>query len=477
MKDGLKRGEILIVDDDDFTRRQLSHIISSNGYHPLEASDAEEGFRLLQQNRPDLLITDLVMPGISGQELLQRVVYSHPEIPVLVVSARDTIETAVECMRLGAFDYLLKPVSGERLLSCVNRSLEFSMLKQELRTLRHRLITGELQNGEAFSGIVTGNRKMKRLFQYLEAVAVSDQPVLITGETGTGKELFARAVHKLSGRPGEFIAINMAGLDDQVFSDTLFGHKKGAFTSADSSREGVISRAEHGTLFLDEIGDIPLASQTRLLRLLQEKEYFPLGSDHPRRGSCRIVAATNRNLLAMTKTGSFRNDLYYRLSGHHCHLPPLRERMDDLPLLLEHFIIQAADKLGKEPPEYQHGLVSLLSAYPFPGNLRELQALVFDAVAQHGKGLLKPTTFLQKIRQLPEDAVKGTDCKLGSGVAPPPRFDNFPTLKEAEKMLIEQALALADGNQGVAASLLGISRTALNNRLVRGKGTKTAPVS
>jgi DNA-binding NtrC family response regulator len=299
---------------------------------------------------------------------------------------------------------------------------------------------------------------MFAIFRYIEAIAVSPQPVLITGETGTGKELVARALHRLSGRPGELVAINVAGLDDTMFSDTLFGHLRGAFTGADRARDGLLTSTAEGTLFLDEIGDLSVASQVKLLRLLQDGTYYPLGADRPRQSRVRIVFATS--------AGAFRKDLYYRLRTHHLHLPPLRARLSDLPLLVNHLVDKAADILGKDAPTVPLALYQLLNTYSFPGNVRELEALIFDAVARHQGTTLSLQSFKEAMSGKPLLTAWGQSHEpLAGPIVWPP--DRLPTLKEVEEMLITEALSRADGNQGVAAGLLGVSRQALNKRLSR----------
>lgn len=460
---------ILLVDDEEEILFGSSIILRNAVPNPVLTLNSGEKVLPLLQSRPfAAIILDLYMSGVSGQELLPQITYEFPDLPVLVMTAANTIDTAVDCMKMGAFDYLVKPVEKSRLVTSVQRALELHRLRGEVNSLKRHLLTGELQNEEAFAPIITRNAKMRGLFHYLETVAGSDQPVLVSGETGVGKELFARAIHQVSGRGGEFLPVNIAGLDDLMFSDTLFGHRKGAYTGADKVREGLVARAAGGTLFLDEIGDLSAASQVKLLRLLQEHDYYPLGSDVAKRSSARIVVATNKDLRAMIAAGEFRNDLYYRLCAHCCNIPPLRERREDIPLLLDHFIEQAAVKLHKNVPSYPDELVACLMAYPFPGNLRELQAMIYDAVARHKSHILSTASFKEKI---------GFSRSAAAAVAPNEEgnklggmqivFDTFPTLKNAEDNLIARALSLAGGNQGAAASLLGISRQALNNRLVR----------
>jgi transcriptional regulator with PAS, ATPase and Fis domain len=304
---------------------------------------------------------------------------------------------------------------------------------------------------------------MHSLFQYVEAVSGSGEPILITGETGTGKELLAAAAHRLSGRRGEFVPVNVAGLDDSLFSDTLFGHRKGAYSGADTSREGMVAKAAGGTLFLDEIGDLTPASQTKLLRLLQERQYFPLGSDVAKVSDARILCATHRDLSICMAEDRFRSDLFYRLSVHQVDIPPLRERREDIPVLVAFFAAEAAASLDKKPPEAPPELLNLLENYHFPGNVRELRAMVVDAVARHKSG---PVLGVKSFRKTIKEQLHASPAAK-KGAEHPTTGEKFPTLKEAERLHIEEAMRRAGGNQGTAAALLGISRPALNRRLAR----------
>ncbi len=313
---------------------------------------------------------------------------------------------------------------------------------------------------------------MRAVFQYAEAIAGSTEPALITGETGVGKEALARAIHELSGRDGSFVQVNIAGLDDTLFADTLFGHKKGAFSGAEKRRDGLVAQATGGTLFLDEIGDLETTSQVKLLRLIQNQEYYPLGSDVPRSVDVRVVCATNRDLDALMAAAEFRRDLYFRLSVHQMEVPPLRKRKEDLPLLVDHFLQRAATAQGKKTPSAPTELFALLSQYDFPGNVREIRSLVYDAVALHSSGpVLSMERFRQAIRAEGAAAVE-TRAVADRLLEIPGRI---PTLKEAEVFLIQEALEKADGNQGVAATFLGISRPALNRRLARLKEEAEGP--
>lgn len=326
-------------------------------------------------------------------------------------------------------------------------------------------IEDELEHDEAFSHIITKSKKMRAIFHYIEAVARSRKPVLITGETGTGKELLARAVHAVSGLNGPHVAVNIAGLDDNMFSDTLFGHKKGAYTGADKERSGLVVKAEGGTLLLDEIGDLSESSQVKLLRLLEERIYYPLGSDHPEKSNACIIACSNHNIENLVSKGKFRKDLYFRLKIHHIHIPPLRERIADIPLLFEHFLQEASVSMGKKVPSVPDELITLLSTYHFPGNIRELQAMVYDAVAQNRTGRLSLDIFKDQMKQ------QGSEQAMEAGSLAD-ILGRFPTLKDAETLLVSEALKRSNGNQGIAASLLGISRQALNQRLKKNEPDK-----
>lgn len=342
-------------------------------------------------------------------------------------------------------------------------------LQMEMTSLKQHLLNGQLEHEEAFSSIVTRSKQMWAIFQYVEVIAASEQPVLITGETGVGKELIAKTIHAVSCRKGGFVAVNVAGLDDMMFSDTLFGHRKGAYTGADQAREGLIARASGGTLFLDEIGDLNETSQVKLLRLLQERTYYPLGSDVPRETDARIVVATNRTMQVLISKGRFRKDLYYRLRAHQIHIPPLRERKDDIPLLLHYFLDEAAAKsMKKKKPTPTPELVQLLTAHDFPGNIRELRAMIYDALARHKSDKLSIESVREFIRK-DEVSVFSAAPSLSSGDADAlfRILGRFPTMKEVEQLLITEALDRSNRNQGIAASLLGITRQALNKRLNR----------
>ncbi len=458
---------VLLVDDEPQMLVSSSIVLKSAGIERVETIDDSTRVmsHLASHHDVGIIVLDLFMPHVSGKTLLVDITREYPHIPIIVMTAANEIDTAVECMKKGAFDYLVKPVEKNRFVQTIKRALEVYSLREEVSSLKRHLLGDRLDREEAFKTIVTCSKKMKAVFQYIEVIAPSDQPVLITGETGVGKELIARVIHDISGRQGEFVGVNVAGLDDTMFSDTMFGHKKGAYSGAETFRDGLIARAENGTLFLDEIGDLSEMSQIKLLRLVQEREYYPLGSDVPKKTNARIICATNHNIHGSMTAGKFRKDLYYRLYVHHIHIPPLRERPEDIPLLLNHFIKKASKALKKKLPFYPPELLTLLRTYHFPGNVRELQTMVFDAVARERRGTLSLEPF--------DEIIKKERLQAPSSLPPQPDglealqciFGHFPTLKEIEKYLISQALKFSRGNQRIAASLLGISRQALNKRL------------
>ncbi len=458
---------ILLVDDEKQILESCRSCLVTSGYKDvLTEADSREVMPLLAREEVAAIVLDMRMPHLTGLELLPQIVSLYPQIPVILATANNDVETVVNCIKEGAFDYLVKPIEVKRLVTSVRKALEMRSLSSELSVLKEYLFTDRLDHPELFKDIVTGNKNMRAIFQYLEVISGTRQPVTITGETGTGKERIARAIHNLSGCSGEYVALNVAGLDDNMFSDTLFGHKKGAFTGADQTRDGLITRATGGTLFLDEIGDLNEMSQIKLLRLLQEQEYYPVGSDFLKKSDARIVLATNRDLQELIKQGKFRNDLYYRLCGHRVHLPPLRERLDDIPLLLDHFLTASALCLNKKKPTPPPELAVLLALYHFPGNVRELEALVFDAVLRHGSGILSMDTFRAVIGDQRAKAKGAGAAQASEGEEPLSAiFGHFPTIDEVEEYMIREAMKIAKGNQGMAGKILGMGRQTLNKRL------------
>ena len=463
------RRPIMVVDDEEAILLAVDTTLRMAGVsNIITCGDSRRVLGILEEQQIELMLLDLNMPHLHGERLLDTINRDYPDIPVIIVTGAVDVETAVRCIKAGAFDYVVKPVEEDRLLTAVNRAISFQELKRENLALKQHILADTLEKPEAFGEIVTNNKKMLLIFQYIESISRTNQPVLVRGETGVGKELIARTLHNLSGLSGNFVAVNAAGLDDNVFSDTLFGHVKGAYTGADRTRSGLIEQAAAGTLFLDEIGDLNHASQVKLLRLLQEGEYFPLGRDEPRKSDARIVAATNRNLSRLLETGEFRKDLNYRLRTHRIYIPPLRERLDDIPLLVEHFLEEAAGALGKKKPTPSPELFTLLKTYSYPGNIRELQSMIIDAVTRHKSGVLSLEAFRSHIgrnqSKNPEQAKQPpADTKKSPQVIYP--GPELPTIKEATDLLVREAVQRANGNQSIAAGMLGISQQALSKRL------------
>ena len=462
---------MLLVDDDLAVLEGLEAVLQNSGINNIRRiENTSRVFPFSSKQEPEMIVLDLGMPGLSGEKILERLAQEHPEIPVVIITGRSDLQTAVACMRLGAKDYLVKPVESSLFVSTVKQTIETRELQQENFSLRDSLFSKELDSIAEFAHVVTRSPNMKAVFHYVEMVAPSNRPLLITGETGVGKEMIAECFHNLSNRGGAFVPVNVAGFDDTLFSDTLFGHTKGAFTGAQLERPGLIERAKGGTLFLDEIGDLELASQVKLLRLLQESEYYPLGSDRAKKTDTRFVFATNLDLVELQEMKRFRKDLYYRLRTHHVEIPPLRERLNDLPLLLDSFLNEAALALNKKKPTIPKELLNLLATYHFPGNIRELQNLVFDSVAQHRSGVLSTKNFLRVLRNdnrsgnkkggLVNSAPESNESGLTIDPAKP-----FPTLEESAKFLIHEALEKVAHNKSMAAQMLGLSRRSFQRQL------------
>ncbi|MFW5694093.1 MAG: sigma-54-dependent transcriptional regulator [Alkalispirochaeta sp.] len=459
-----KSTAILIVDDDPVALELIEVNLRGLGFGAiLTAKNGEEALEIVRTRSVAAVVLDLFMPGITGFDVLERMNEELPWIPVIVVTVSDSVDAAVQCMRHGAFDFMTKPLDRNRLGSAVNHAIRVRDLEGRLELLQDSAEDTEgPSNPELFAGIITVSPRMRATFQYVEAIAASPHAVLITGESGTGKELIARAVHDASGRQGPFVPINVAGLDDVMFTDTLFGHRRGAFTGADHNRGGLVERAQGGTLFLDEIGDMEINSQIKLLRLLQEGEYYPLGSDEPSHAQVRIVAATNADLVEKQREGQFRKDLYYRLISHLIAVPPLRDRPEDIPVLAEFFAGETARSLGKPTPRINRAVEDILRQYAFPGNVRELQSMMADAVSRMRGDALPVSALQEYLDRAPEPAPSGNASRSGE------RFSwtgPFPPLQEVEEFLIHEALRRSDYNQTAAARLLGISQSTLSRRL------------
>ncbi len=454
---------ILIVDDEQAWLRSmrisLARLADINNI--MTCQDSREVLGILDKHDVGIVLLDLTMPYLPGEKVLQTISEQYPEVVVIVVSGMNQVENAVKCIKQGAFDYLVKTSEEERIITIVLHAILMIEMRRENREISQRFFSDELLTPAAFAGIITSSQAMHSVFRYLEAVAKSSQPLLITGESGVGKGLIARAVHLLSGCPGELVSVNVGGLDDAMFSDTLFGHVKGAFTGADHARSGMVEKAAQGTLFLDEIGDLNSVSQVKLLRLLQEGDYYPLGSDLPKRLRSRVIASTHQNLEKKLAQGLFRKDLYYRLKSHYVHIPALKDRKEDIFVLFDHFIDEACRDLARPKPRISRKILPILDGYHFPGNVRELRSMIFDAVVRCTGDTLTPDYF-----HLPGKAVLAPESQdMFSAGDLFDSIDELPTIQETVRLLIHTAMNRAKGNQSVAARLLGISQPALSKRI------------
>ncbi|WP_020405949.1 sigma-54-dependent transcriptional regulator [Hahella ganghwensis] len=429
--------------------------------HLYHCHDGHHAIEIISSHSIGLVLLDLSLPLESGKDLLKQINRQFPEVRILVIGDMHQLEAAVHCVQLGAFDYIIKTPEESQLIDAIHRAVALLEMTRNNHIRVSERLRESLKHPAAFQKILTQNGQMMAIFQYLESVSVSNQPVLITGESGVGKELIANAIHSVSQREGPIVCLNVAGLDDNVFADTLFGHKKGAFTGAGSDRAGLIEQAAGGTLFLDEIGDLSPTSQIKLLRLLQEGEFFPLGSDTPRYCQARIIAATHQDLAARLESRQFRTDLYYRLRTHQVDIPPLRLRKDDIPLLFRHYVKEAAENMSKPAPRIPRELLVLLANYHFPGNVRELRALAYDAVSRHKSKVLSMKSFRHLVDgKAPANHLSFLDNKIHFNPEQP-----LPSLQEVGDLLVLEAMHRTEGNQTLASRMLGISQPALSKRL------------
>lgn len=458
---------VLIIDDEKNYLQSAAVALRVAGFEVATQSDQAKSIDMIKSKFYGAILLDILMPGTRGDDFLDSIKAVSPHSAVIMITAVNDIEIAVKCMQKGAFDYLLKPVEKDRLVTTVKRAVEIVELRSENRKLKEGLLRCDLKNPDIFEQIVTRDTQMFSVFRYIEAIAQSPMPVLIKGETGTGKELIAQAIHRASGRNGEFVCVNAAGMTDMLFSDALFGHEKGAFTGADSKRAGLVAKAADGTLFLDEIGDIAIESQIKLLRLLEERTYYPTGSDTPRTCNARIIAATHRDLNILRKEGKFRDDLYFRLEAHIVEIPPLRQRYNDISLLIDHFVELISHQLNKEIISIDPDVYSICSRYPFPGNVRELRNIISDLISVVDGTTLSANNLPLKITQSQNSLLPRLSPEFNSETLQ--QWIALPAIKEAEQLLIDEALRRSNGNQTIAAQLLGMTRSALNKRLTRAK--------
>jgi DNA-binding NtrC family response regulator len=435
----MSKGRILIVDDEPSARTALAELLRHEDFEIETAGDGFKALGRLQESTPDLVLTDLNMPGMDGVELLRKVKEDIPELPVVLMTAFAGVETAVSAMRDGAEDYLTKPLNTDELLIVLGRAIEGAKLRREASELR-----GRLKERYSFANIVGASQEMQRVFKSVAQIAPSRATVLLTGESGTGKELVAAAVHQHSPRAaGPFVKLHCAALADSLLESELFGHERGAYTGADRKREGRFEQANGGTLFLDEIGEISLGTQVKLLRVLQEREFERVGGSQTVRVDVRVIAATNRDLKEMVAAGTFREDLFYRLNVINLTLPSLRHRPSDVPALAMHFLKRYAEENAKTVTAITPDALSQLTSYPWPGNVRELENVVERAVV-----LAEGDTI--GLQHLPPEL---TAASRRSGPPPIPGS----TLDELERFAILKTMESVGGATSKAAEILGIS--------------------
>lgn len=458
---------VLVVDDDPDFLSEVRRMLLSNDVTDVVATESSQDVMpLLEKGNVGVLLMDWIMPGMSGAELLPLVIQDHPHIPVIIMTAVSDLQVVVGCIKQGAFDYITKPIDVNRLLSSLNKAFQISELSSQNRRLKEYLLGDSLSCSDAFAEIQTVNPRMQAIFKIIESMQTSLNPVLLTGETGVGKELVARAIHHVSGLAGPFVPLNVAGLDELMLDDALFGHRKGAFIGANESREGLVAKAQGGTLFLDEVGDMGSSAQVKLLRLLQEREYYRLGSDALIKSDARIIAASNYDFSSLLEQGKFRRDLYHRLRCHHIHIPPLRERREDIPLLIDHFLQETARETGRPVPAVSRDARLALQEYDYPGNVRELQSLILHAATCNQGAILTMKDFLEVDSV---DAVVQRSLRIfrDRHFNMQIQYETFPSLTVVEQMLIDEAMRTTGGNKTLAAELLGISRPTLNKKLAQ----------
>lgn len=441
------RFTILVVDDEKNIREGLGEYLRLDGYDVALASDGKEGVLLADRGDIDLVITDLKMPGLSGGELLKQVTSRYPSVPVIVLTGHGTVEDAVDAMRNGAYDFITKPVNLDHLSILVKRALE----RRELSRRNEELLE-EVETQKRVSSIVGKSPAIRQIFELVRRVAPTKASVLITGESGVGKELVADAIHNLSPRADKpFIKVHCAALAESLLESELFGHEKGSFTGAQARKKGRFELANEGTLFLDEIGEINQNVQIKILRVLQDKRFERVGGEDTLESDVRVVAATNKDLKAEIAAGTFREDLYYRLNVVNIHVPPLRERKDDIPLLAGSFLNEFASDNNKAIIGFDPKARAALYAYSWPGNVRELRNCIESAVVMASEGLVTIDDLPPGVRAGAEESV----------IRVPPGS----TLADAERIIIRETLAAQGSNKSRTADILGIARKTLYQKI------------
>jgi two-component system, NtrC family, response regulator PilR len=449
---------LLVVDDEPSMREFLEIMLTQDGYSVRTASTGEEGFKMYRAEEPDLVLTDVKMPGMSGLDLIRDIHSVNPEIPIIAITAFASANDAVRAVREGAYDYLSKPFQIEDLRIIIRNALETRRLRRENVELRR-----SIEKKYRFGDIIGKSPQMMDIFSLISRIAPSKASVLIIGESGTGKELIAKAVHHESSRADRpIVTINCSAIPEPLLESEMFGHLKGSFTGAVATKPGLVEAAHTGTLFLDEVGEIPLSIQAKLLRFLQDREFRRVGDTDEKRIDVRIIAATNKNLETEMGQGRFREDLYYRLNVIRMRVPPLRERDEDIPLLIDHFLKKFCAEQGKKISKISSLALNVLGNYTYPGNVRELENIIERCVTLEQSDQLTA-------ENLPPKMVEAcAPCgPVGDADIPAEGIDLDRALESAEKKLINRALEITGGNRSRAARLLGISFRSLRYRLVK----------
>ncbi len=446
-------GNVLVIDDEPVLQDVLGSLLKSGGFGYLQATTAEEGLRVLGEEEVDVVLLDLMLPDRSGLEILPEIKELDPHLPVVVITAYSSVESAIEAMRLGAFHYVPKPFKNEEVLHLVHRAAERRALLVENLVLRSRL--------DGMGEIVGTSRRIQEVFELMRRAAPARSTILVVGESGTGKELVARGIHRLSPRgEGPFVPVHTTAIPADLLESTLFGHIKGAFTGAVDNRKGLFEAAHNGTLFLDEVGTITAETQTKLLRVIQEREIRRVGSVEAKAVDARLVAATNTDLWEEVQNGNFREDLYYRLNVITIELPPLRDRREDIPLLATHFLSQYAEENQRTVEGFSSAAMDALVEYHWPGNVRELENAVERAVVLSRRETVE-------VDELPQALRGGAPAAVASLEFPAAGVDFRQNVAEYQEHLIREALNRSNGVQRRAAKLLKLSPTTLNEMIHR----------
>jgi len=439
---------VLVVDDESGMREFLKIMLEKNGYQVEGSDSGEDALKKIEQGSYDLVICDLKMPRVSGLEVLRRSKEINPEAPVIMITAFGSTESAVEAMKLGAYDYITKPFKVDEMQFVLNKALEKARLVEENIQLKK-----ELKSKYGFHQLVGVSEPMRKIYELIRQVSATKSNVLISGESGTGKELVAKAVHyNSSRRANPFVVVNCASIPETLLESEMFGHTRGAFTGAYQAKRGMFELADQGTIFLDEIADMPLSLQAKLLRVIEDKSFRRVGGEQEIKVDVRVLAATNKNIEKEVSDGKFREDLYYRLNVMRIHIPALRERMEDIPILAQHFLQKYAQELGKPIKKISEEAEQLLLRASWPGNVRELENVIERAVSLEKAEVILPENLPEKFRQPAEPL-----GQLAEFTIPPGGIDLEKTLEEIERKMIKEALVQSQGVKTKAAEMLGLS--------------------